>query len=233
MAWFLLMKANRILPHRLMKNLPLIRSTGTQFIVLCLLSCFWYLHWRLDTFNEIHPVFSRILYGAEVFGFVIALLNVFMTWRLSLRSAPPPAEGLKVDVFIPTYNEDVEMVRRTALAARAMDYPHQTWILDDGARQAMRDMAMSLVALPGAATMPTPRPATSITPCRTAMPISSSPSTPTTPRRGFPAQDAGLLRRREGRVRADAAGFLQPGPSRTAPTPPAGSPGRNSHCSSG
>jgi len=116
-----------------------------QFVVLLFIVVgFWYLHWRLDTFNEIHPVFSRILYGAEVFGFVIALLNVFMTWRLSLRSAPPPAEGLKVDVFIPTYNEDVEMVRRTALAARAMDYPHQTWILDDGARQAMRDMARSL-----------------------------------------------------------------------------------------
>jgi cellulose synthase (UDP-forming) len=116
-----------------------------KFIVLLFIAVgFWYLHWRLDTFNEAHPVFSRILYGAEVFGFVIALLNVFMIWRLTLRSAPPPAEGHKVDVFIPTYNEDVEMVRRTALAARAMDYPHQTWILDDGDRPAMRDMAISL-----------------------------------------------------------------------------------------
>ena len=36
------------------------------------------------------------------------------------------------------------MVRRTALAARAMDYPHETWILDDGNREAMRKMAQSL-----------------------------------------------------------------------------------------
>jgi cellulose synthase (UDP-forming) len=49
-----------------------------------------------------------------------------------------------VDVFIPTYNEDIEMVRRTALAARAMEYPHRTWILDDGNRPAMRAMAESL-----------------------------------------------------------------------------------------
>jgi len=105
---------------------------------------FWYLNWRLGTFNEAHPVFSRILYGAEVFGFFTALLNAFMTWRLTERQAPAPAPGLKVDVFIPTYNEDVEMVRRTALAARAMEYPHQTWILDDGNRPAMREMAMSL-----------------------------------------------------------------------------------------
>ncbi|HEX7970882.1 MAG TPA: glycosyltransferase family 2 protein [Thiobacillus sp.] len=116
-----------------------------QFVVLLFIVVgFWYLHWRLGTFNEIHPVFSRILYAAEVFGFVTALLNVFMTWRLTVRRAPPPVAGLKIDVFIPTYNEDVEMVRRTALAARAMDYPHQTWILDDGARPAMRYMAASL-----------------------------------------------------------------------------------------
>jgi cellulose synthase (UDP-forming) len=104
----------------------------------------WYLYWRLGTFNAAHPVFSRLLYGAEVFGFVTALLNAFMTWRLTERHAPPPAAGLKVDVFIPTYNEDVDMVRRTALAARVMEYPHQTWILDDGNRPAMRAMAESL-----------------------------------------------------------------------------------------
>lgn len=113
-------------------------------VVLFIAVGVWYLTWRLGTFNAAHPVFSRLLYGAEVFGFVTALLNVFMTWRLSERQAPPPAEGLKVDVFIPTYNEDVEMVRRTALAARAMEYPHQTWILDDGNRPAMREMAESL-----------------------------------------------------------------------------------------
>lgn len=104
----------------------------------------WYLYWRLGTFNDTYPIFSRVLYGAEVFGFVTALLNIFMTWRLADRQAPQPADGLRVDVFIPTYNEDVEMVRRAALAARAMEYPHQTWILDDGNRPAMREMAESL-----------------------------------------------------------------------------------------
>ncbi|MFN3543945.1 MAG: glycosyltransferase [Thiobacillus sp.] len=113
-------------------------------ILLFIVVGFWYLNWRLDTFNEAHPVFSRVLYAAEVFGFFTALLNVFMTWRLTVRKATAPAEGLKVDVFIPTYNEDVEMVRRTALAARAMEYPHQTWILDDGNRPAMREMAAAL-----------------------------------------------------------------------------------------
>ncbi|MBU4499507.1 MAG: glycosyltransferase, partial [Gammaproteobacteria bacterium] len=88
--------------------------------------------------------FSGLLYSAELFGFMTACLNVFMTWRLSVRVAPLPAAGLKVDVFIPTYNEDVDLVRRTAMAAQAMDYPHETWILDDGNREAMRNLAQSL-----------------------------------------------------------------------------------------
>ncbi len=116
-----------------------------QIIIALFLACgAWYLNWRLGSFNVAHPVFSWLLYGAEVFGFFTAILNIFMTWRLSERVAPLPAKGLKVDVFIPTYNEDVEMVRRTALAARAMDYPHETWILDDGNRDVMREMAQSL-----------------------------------------------------------------------------------------
>ena len=116
-----------------------------QAVIVLFLACgAWYLNWRLESFNAAHPVFSWLLYGAEVFGFFTAILNIFMTWRLSVRVALPPADGLKVDVFIPTYNEDVELVRRTALAARAMDYPHETWILDDGNREAMREMAQSL-----------------------------------------------------------------------------------------
>jgi len=39
-----------------------------------------------------------------------------------------------VDVFIATYNEPLDLVLRTAIAARDMEYPHETWILDDGDR---------------------------------------------------------------------------------------------------
>lgn len=128
-------------------NMPPSQSLHPARKVLVLLFIvvgFWYLNWRLDSFNDAHPVFSRILYAAEVFGFLTALLNIFMTWRLTVREAQPPLAGMEVDVFIPTYNEDVDMVRRTALAARAMEYPHQTWILDDGDRAEMREMAASL-----------------------------------------------------------------------------------------
>jgi cellulose synthase (UDP-forming) len=104
----------------------------------------WYLTWRLGSFNPDALAFSIAVYAAEVFGFLTALLHLFMCWRLSVREAPRPRPGLAVDVFITTYNEPVEMLRRTLLAARSMDYPHQTWLLDDGDRREMRRLAAAL-----------------------------------------------------------------------------------------
>jgi cellulose synthase (UDP-forming) len=101
----------------------------------------WYLIWRLSTFNSEALFFSYLLYGAEVFGFCTACLHIFMTWRLTSREPGHAPNGLSVDVFIPTYNEPVELLRRTLLAARQMSYSHQTWLLDDGNRPEMRALA--------------------------------------------------------------------------------------------
>ena len=49
-----------------------------------------------------------------------------------------------MDVFITTYNEPLELVMKTALAARDMTYPHKTWILDDGNRPEFRMAAESV-----------------------------------------------------------------------------------------
>lgn len=104
----------------------------------------WYLWWRAGTLNPETPVFSAVVYGAEVFGVATTLMHLFMCWRLSVRQAPAPREGLSVDVFVPTYNESVELVRKTLLAAQAMDYAHTTWLLDDGRRPEMEVLAAQL-----------------------------------------------------------------------------------------
>src|SRR5262245_28482431 len=62
-----------------------------------------YLAWRLGTFNPQAMTFSVIVYAAEVFGFVAALMHIFMVWRLSVRTPRPAPDGLSVDVFIPSY----------------------------------------------------------------------------------------------------------------------------------
>ncbi len=107
---------------------------------------FWYLIWRLGTFNPDARAFSIVIYCAEVFGFATALLHFFMVWRMTRRVAPPAPPGLTVDVLIPTYNESLELVRRTVSAAVRMDYPHRTWLLDDGNRPEMLALAKEIGA---------------------------------------------------------------------------------------
>ena len=62
----------------------------------------WYLSWRVGTLNAQAPVFSGLVFAAELFGFGTALLHIFMCWRLTERRAPPPRPGIGVDVFVPT-----------------------------------------------------------------------------------------------------------------------------------
>lgn len=105
---------------------------------------FWYMWWRLGTFNPEYPIFSRVLYGAEWFGFLTLVLHYFMVNRLTIREAPLPEAGLTVDVFVPTLNEPEDVVRRTLVNAISMEYPHKTYLLDDGNREAMRQLASDL-----------------------------------------------------------------------------------------
>ncbi len=104
----------------------------------------WYLNWRLTVFNPDAPIFSLIFYLAELFGFVTALLHIFMLWRLTKHHSLPAEKGLSVDVFVPTLNEPVDLIRKTLRAAQNMDYPHETWLLDDGNRSEMKDLAKEL-----------------------------------------------------------------------------------------
>ena len=53
-------------------------------------------------------------------------------------------EQVKVDILITTYGEPIDVIRRTAEAAMAVRGAHQTWILDDGKSDEVRDLAAGL-----------------------------------------------------------------------------------------
>ncbi|MCK4706026.1 MAG: glycosyltransferase, partial [Gammaproteobacteria bacterium] len=89
-------------------------------------------------------IFSVVVYCAELFGIMTTLLHLFMTWNLTVRTSPPQLEGKTVDVFVPTYNEPAEMLRRTLLAAKGMRYDCKIWLLDDGNREEMKQLANDL-----------------------------------------------------------------------------------------
>jgi cellulose synthase (UDP-forming) len=59
-------------------------------------------------------------------------------WRNRLRAG---AEVPSIDVLITAYGEEPALVRRTMRAARDMDLPHRTYLLDDGDSDELRGIA--------------------------------------------------------------------------------------------
>ncbi|MFN7914187.1 MAG: glycosyltransferase [Vicinamibacterales bacterium] len=107
-----------------------------------------YLTYRaLFTFNRAAPVFSALVYFAEVHGFLSLFFFFHAVWSVRGRRVVEPPDGLRVDVFITTYNEDVALLRRTVRAAVGIRYPHRTFVLDDGRRPAVRAMTEELGAV--------------------------------------------------------------------------------------
>jgi cellulose synthase (UDP-forming) len=111
-----------------------------------------YLHWRLT--ETIAP--ETVLQGFFMIGLVLAeiyaglslFLGYFQTLspleRKPVPMPPDPGTWPTVDVFIPTYNESMDVVRPTVLAALAMDWPEHrfnVYILDDGRRPEFRRFA--------------------------------------------------------------------------------------------
>jgi cellulose synthase (UDP-forming) len=104
-----------------------------------------YLVYRaLFTINYDALTFSLLVYFAELHGFVSLVFFFHQVWGLRRRTVVAPAEGLQVDVFVTTYDEDVGLLRQTLRAAVAMRYPHRTFVLDDGRRPAVCRLAEEL-----------------------------------------------------------------------------------------
>lgn len=93
-------------------------------------------------------IFVLLLLGAEFYAFGTLILGYFQTVRpLGRQVAPLMGDSRTwptVDVFIPTYNEPLSVVRATVLGALAMDYPSDRMnivVLDDGRRDEFQTFA--------------------------------------------------------------------------------------------
>ncbi len=84
----------------------------------------------------------------EVHAAVGLALFTFSLWDVDRRPATRDVTrtDARVAVLIPTYNEGIEVLMPTVAAALAMRVPHQTWVLDDGNRPEVADLARSLGA---------------------------------------------------------------------------------------
>ena len=101
--------------------------------------------WHVD---PIGLAFALLLLLAETYAIFILVLGYFQSARpLKRRPVALPSDTdswPSVDVYIPTYNEPLDVVRPTVLAALGIDWPTDrlhVYILDDGRREAFRAFA--------------------------------------------------------------------------------------------
>lgn len=87
-----------------------------------------YVAWRwLGSLNWDAWWIAVPLVAAETYSLIDVLLFGMTVWRLKSRDAPPAApDDATVDVFITTYNEPLDLVMTTALAAKDIHRPHST-----------------------------------------------------------------------------------------------------------
>jgi len=114
-------------------------------IVLATLASLRYFTWRMsDTMNPAVVWFFYIFLAAELVGFGEVLLFYLTTWRRRIHRPEPALPNRSVDLFIPTYNEPVALLRDTVVCAVSVRYPHTTWLLDDGNRPEVKALAEEL-----------------------------------------------------------------------------------------
>ena len=122
------------------------RSISIIMAVMSFLMSTRYIYFRatqtLHFNSEIETILGIGLFLADIYVWVMLLLNYLQTiWPLKREIVKLPEDMSlwpTVDVYIPTYNESLDVVRDTVLAAQCIDYPKdkmKIYILDDGKRR--------------------------------------------------------------------------------------------------
>jgi cellulose synthase (UDP-forming) len=137
------------------------RRVSLGFMALSLIFSCRYIYWRLSTtlpvgtdYNFLDFLLGIGLLVAEGYAFVVLVLGYFQVlWPLGRKPVPLPADPALwpvVDIFIPTYNEPLQVVRPTVLAALELDWPPEklrVYLLDDGRRDEFKDFCASVGAV--------------------------------------------------------------------------------------
>jgi cellulose synthase (UDP-forming) len=122
------------------------RQTLRPAILLNLVFLAWWLVWLYDYSHAATWWLYTSLVVAETFSITQVLGYWFTVWHDREPERKRARVPGRVDVFIATYNESVELVEQTVRGAMAIRYPHRTYVLDDGHRPEMGEMARRLGA---------------------------------------------------------------------------------------
>jgi cellulose synthase (UDP-forming) len=112
---------------------------------LALIALLWgvgYLTWRVGWSGEgANPVLFATLLATELYGLYALAVLTWFSWSRPAALRPAVTPGRKVDVYVCTYDEPAEVVMATLAGCRSLTYPHTTWLLDDGRRSEMEELA--------------------------------------------------------------------------------------------
>lgn len=121
---------------------------------LCIALALRYLWWRFEFSMPTHQNLYQAIWAWAFFGFeatsiVSSVMVLFFMSRCKRRQPPgripESLANAPVDVFIATYNEPLQVLERVVVGAQAIDHKDlRVWILDDGARDWVRDLAAEL-----------------------------------------------------------------------------------------
>ncbi|MDA8391268.1 MAG: glycosyltransferase [Actinomycetota bacterium] len=100
----------------------------------------WYFGWLLQPSRVGNPLLYGLLIGAELFNFLQALGFWWTAVSERHRATPAASVTAAVDVLIPVYNEPVEIVEPTVLAASKLQGA-VVHLLDDGKSAEMQALA--------------------------------------------------------------------------------------------
>ncbi|MFB9136081.1 UDP-forming cellulose synthase catalytic subunit [Vibrio olivae] len=122
------------------------RDISVVMVLFSILTSTRYLYFRADQTLHFDSMIEAILgiglFVAELYSWVMLILGYIQTtFPLNRPIVPLPKDTSlwpTVDVYIPTYNESLDVVRDTVLAAQCIEYPKdkiKVYVLDDGKRK--------------------------------------------------------------------------------------------------
>lgn len=128
------------------------RVPALMLIVLSVTISCRYLWWRytstLNWDDPISLVCGLLLLSAETYAWIVLILGYFQTlWPLNRKPVSMPDDistWPTVDLMIPTYNEELSVVKPTLYAALGIDWPRDKlniYLLDDGNRPEFKAFA--------------------------------------------------------------------------------------------
>ncbi len=142
-----------------MKNIKTGRIQNTALLFL-LIAPFTVTYYATYIFNPSH-IGNIWLYVLLLLADGIVILNVGTLWLTILLDLVQPEYHkrelqyhkewienyqISVDVFIPVSQEPAHIIEQTVKAAATMDYPHQTYVLDDGSSEEVKRLTKELGA---------------------------------------------------------------------------------------